>query len=200
MSLDYDMGLLAKVGLFQGFTPDQLRLLAFGAEREQLPTGETLFHEGDPANGGYVVAVGQVDLTVRRGRREIVVETLEQGGLTGEMALLAPNKRTTDAVAKTDSEVLFIARPLFLRMLREYPETAAALHNHIAQSVRELAFQLQDVHGRLGSISSLADIKGLRDADEPVPSFVEDVAEDSAGDGEEPVESDVSDETVESSN
>ena len=168
MSLDDDMGLLAKVGLFQGFTPDQLRLLAFGAEREHLASGEALFAEGDAAEGGYVVAFGHIDLLVRRGRRQVVIESVEEGGLVGEIAMIAANRRATDAVARVDSDVLFITRPLFLRLLREYPETAAALHAHIAYSVRQLTEQLSDVHGRLGNIGSLAELKALGDADEPV--------------------------------
>ncbi|MCG6856539.1 MAG: cyclic nucleotide-binding domain-containing protein [Salaquimonas sp.] len=161
------MSLLARVGLFQGFSSDQLRLIAFGAERERLPLGAVLFSEGDEANGGYVVAEGQVDLMSRHGQRQIVIETVEEGGLIGEIALIAGNRRSCDAVARVGSEVLYIARPLFLRLLREYPETAAMLHGGIAQSIQRLMSQMTGVHDRLGAIAKLAELQGLGDTDEP---------------------------------
>ncbi len=166
MSLDQDISLLSKVGLFQGFSPDQLRLIAFGSEREHLPQGTVLFVEGESADGGYVVASGQVDLMLQRGKRQVVLESATEGGLIGEVALMAANKRSTDAVARVESEVLHIARPLFLRMLREYPETAAFLHGRLAQSVHKLMGQLADVHGRLDTIASLRELKALGDSED----------------------------------
>ncbi|MEC9344382.1 MAG: cyclic nucleotide-binding domain-containing protein [Pseudomonadota bacterium] len=165
MSLDQDISLLSRVGLFQGFSPDQLRLIAFGADREQLREGAVLFQEGEMAEGGYVVASGQVDLIVHRGRRQIVIDKAEEGGLVGEVALIAANRRSTDAVARADSELLYISRSLFHRMLREYPETAAFLHGRIAQSVRRLMSQMSEVHDRLADLSSLSDLTALRDSD-----------------------------------
>ena len=186
MSLDQDIGLLSKVGLFQGFSPDQLRLIAFGAEREHLPQGTVLFQEGEAADGGYVISTGQVDLMLQRGKRQVVLESATEGGLIGEVALIAANKRSTDAVARVESEVLHIARPLFHRMLREYPETAAFLHGRIAQSVRRLMGQLGEVHGRLDTIASLRELKALRDAETDLEEEVEENREDDEEVGETP--------------
>jgi CRP-like cAMP-binding protein len=164
MTLDQDIALLSRVGLFQGFTPEQLRLIAFGAERERLSDGSVLYRENETANGGYVVAQGQIDLVLSKRRRELVLDSCTQGGLVGEMALLTSNRRSTDAVARGDSEVLYIPRALFHRMLREYPETAAFLHGRIAQAVRRLVNQIEEVNSRLGHISPL-----IADAAEPDP-------------------------------
>ena len=48
MSLDDDIRILTSVNLFYGFTQEQLRLLAFGAENTRLPAGKELYQEGVP--------------------------------------------------------------------------------------------------------------------------------------------------------
>ena len=55
MALDDHIRILSGVRLFEGLTQDQLRLLAFGAERMQLPAGRKLFREDDDADSAYVV-------------------------------------------------------------------------------------------------------------------------------------------------
>ena len=62
MSLDGDIRLLSRVKLFAGFSPDHLRLLAFGAEARTLGMGTRLYRKGVPSDGGYVVVHGKVEL------------------------------------------------------------------------------------------------------------------------------------------
>ena len=50
MALDEDVRTLSGVELFAGFTQEQVRLLAFGAENMHLPAGRTLYREGDQAD------------------------------------------------------------------------------------------------------------------------------------------------------
>ena len=164
MSLDQDIALLSRVALFQGFTPEQLRLIAFGSERESLDSGAVLYREGETAAGGYIVAHGEIDLVLAKGNREIVLDTCPPGAAVGEMAMITSNRRSTRAVARTEAEVIYIPRALFHRMLREYPETAAFLHGRIAQSVRRLVAQIEEVNARLGGIGSIMEIEGLGSA------------------------------------
>ena len=50
MALDYDISVLSGVGLFEGLTPDQLRLLAFGAEWVRFAAGDAVYGEGAQAD------------------------------------------------------------------------------------------------------------------------------------------------------
>ena len=66
MALDDHIRILSGVRLFAGFTQDQLRLLAFGAEAMNLPAGRKLFKRKflrrdalqDPTLGGVRVCEG----------------------------------------------------------------------------------------------------------------------------------------------
>ncbi len=155
MALADDIELLARVELFQGFSTDQLRLMAFGADRENFAMGHEIYKEGDDSRGGYIVVRGQIDLTVLRDGSDIVLDSCFEGALVGELALITANQRVSNAVARVDSEALVIQRSLFHRMLREYPEIAALLYRRITQSVRRMIGELNKVQDRMVAIPSL---------------------------------------------
>ena len=62
MRLDDDIRVLSGVSLFEGFTQEQLRLLAFGAESLRLLAGKDLYEEGAAADSGYVIVRGRIVL------------------------------------------------------------------------------------------------------------------------------------------
>lgn len=166
MALEEDIELLASVEMFREFPEEQLRLIAFGTEREYLPGGRELFVQGDEAGGGYVVAKGQIDIVTYRGRREIILDSCLSGSLIGELALITRNQRIVNAVARTNSEVLYIPRLLFHRMLNAYPETAAVLHDRISQSVRRLTHQMSRVRDKMDQIPDLYRPSAQNDSDQ----------------------------------
>ena len=61
MSLESDIAILRNVPLFEGLASDQLRLLAFGAERRRLAAGEIVFRQDAQADAGFVIASGTVN-------------------------------------------------------------------------------------------------------------------------------------------
>ncbi|WP_182086182.1 cyclic nucleotide-binding domain-containing protein [Aureimonas sp. ME7] len=132
MSLESDMELLGGVSLFEGLTRDQLRLLAFGAEHRFLRKGEILFRAEARADAGFIVVSGEVNLVEGEGDARHVALSVGRGALLGEMALMADIRRPATAVTASDCDFIRISRPLFRRMLQEYPDIAAALHARIA--------------------------------------------------------------------
>ena len=62
MALDDHIRILSGVRLFESFTPEQLRLLAFGAETLRLPVGKKLYRENDDADSAYIVTRGTLGL------------------------------------------------------------------------------------------------------------------------------------------
>ena len=153
MGLEQDIELLSRVALFEGFEREHLRLIAFGTERMTLKRGDNLYREGETSDGGYVVVEGQIDIVLVRDGHDYLLESCGPAGLIGEIALITQNVRVSSAIARERSEVLFVPRSLFHRLLREYPNMAALLHARIAQSVRQILTQLEDVEARLGGLS-----------------------------------------------
>lgn len=153
MSLDGDIKLLSRVTLFEGLGPDQLRMLAFGAEARTLGTGTRLYRQGAFADGGYVIVNGRIDLI--SGLNDRVVTSHRAGSLIGEMALITETNHAATAIAAEHSEVLKIPRPLFRRMLEEFPDSALLLRDRIAETVNAFMRQLDTVSAKLDHASDL---------------------------------------------
>lgn len=156
MKLNDDIQKFANVSLFEGFPEEQLRMLAFGAKRKILRSGEFVFRENDHSDGGYIIFKGQVDLFVTRGERELLLASYMESGLVGEMAMITSNKRPASALARTHVELMHIPRELMTRMLGEYPELAALLYQRIDQSMKSILAKLTDVEKRMNSIPNMS--------------------------------------------
>ncbi len=148
MSLDDDIRVLSGAPLFEGFTQEQLRLLAFGSENSRLPAGKELYAEGAPADGAYVVARGCINLFRDRDGRRIVIADVGPGTVLGEFALFADSHRLTGAVAATDAEVMRLNRKLFRRILEEYPDVALFLHHRITADFQTMVAKLDALAAR----------------------------------------------------
>ncbi len=138
MALDDDVRILSGVGLFESFTQEQLRLLAFGAEGVGLANREELYAEGDPADCAYVVSRGRIGLFRERDGQRVAVGRVGPGALIGEYALIADSSRPTGALALADTDLIRLNRKPFRRILEEYPDIAVALHARVAADFRKL--------------------------------------------------------------
>ncbi len=152
MALDDHIRILSGVRLFEGLTQDQLRLLAFGAERMQLPPDRKLYREDDDADSAYVVLGGKIILYRENEEGErVVVGTVGSGAMLGELALIADSRRLTSAVAAGEAEVLRLSRSMFRRILEEYPETAQALHARITEDLQAMIRRIEKLGPRFAS-------------------------------------------------
>lgn len=149
MALSDDIRLFAQVPLFAGLTDDKLRLMAFGAERRRIVEGQTLFREGTSADCGFVIASGSFRLfsTARDGsvRDE---GSAGAGSLLSELAMISVVERKFTATATEDSDVIRINRPLFRRMLEEYPDVAVLVQNRIRANLEAMINGARGMAGR----------------------------------------------------
>lgn len=145
MALDDDIRILSLVSLFESFSPEQLRLLAFGAERLVLRAGRELFREGQSADCGYIVVSGNISLFHDTDEGRVTIRPVGPGAMLGEMALIAQTSRMTGALAEEETEVIRISRSVFRRILEEYPEATASLHAHISRNLLQLIADIEKV-------------------------------------------------------
>lgn len=149
MALDDDIRVLSGVGLFSTLNPDQLRLLAFGAESVRVPAGREIYREGAAADCAYIVVSGGV--TLHRDGADGEQQTVSQlgpGAIMGELALIAETTRLTHASASTDAVLLRLSRTLFRRILEEYPETAVELHRRMSEDLHAFLRRIERVGAR----------------------------------------------------
>jgi CRP-like cAMP-binding protein len=105
-----DLALLRTVEIFAPLDPPVLERLSNRVEHVAAAAGTTVVRQGDPGDRFYVVAAGQVRVTVDG----TPVASLDVGGWFGEVALLRNVPRTATVTATTDTELLGISREDFL--------------------------------------------------------------------------------------
>lgn len=115
-------------------TTPTTKLFEHASDVLAVPAGTTLFREGDARDFMYAVLEGRVDLLVR-GQR---VETVETGGIFGEMALIDKEQRTGTAVAKTDARVVPVDERRFLFLIQQTPNFALHIMRVLSDRLRRM--------------------------------------------------------------
>ena len=100
-----------------------------------LAAGEPVFSAGDQAECVYVVRSGTVLL--HDGDREI--ETVGEGGIFGEMALVDGLGRSASATASTDCELVALDERRFQYLVSMTPYFAQAVMKVMAERLRRAA-------------------------------------------------------------
>ena len=95
--------------------------------------GHIIFAEGQPGDCMYAVLDGAIEI-VRNGR---VLNTLESGGVFGEMALIDQLPRSASAVAKTDCRVALISEHRFTVRVSHNPHFALEMMRLLSERVRD---------------------------------------------------------------
>jgi CRP-like cAMP-binding protein len=142
MTIEDDIAFFERVPTLNLLGRQALRILAIGAQTRYVHGGEVLFKAGDEADGGFVVQEGRFNLAPAASEdgKAIVVGPYS---LLGEVALFTQSTRAATATALEPSSVLLIPRPLFLKMLDSFPDSARTLRETFAgrlnQSTREIS-------------------------------------------------------------
>jgi len=142
MGLQEEVELLRNIPLFAKIEPSKLKLLAFTSERLTYPEQEVLFEQGDIGDSAYIIIGGEADVIINTPGGGLVVATLKQNEIVGEIAILCDVPRTATVRAKTDLTTLRINKDLFFSLIVEFPEIAVEI-------MRELAHRLDRTTTRL---------------------------------------------------
>jgi CRP/FNR family transcriptional regulator, cyclic AMP receptor protein len=110
------------------------RLFEHASDAKPVAAGTTIFNAGDERDFMYAVLEGQVDIIVN-GR---VVETVESGGIFGEMALICKDKRTATAIARTDAKLVAVDERRFLFLVQQTPNFALHVMRVLSDRLRRM--------------------------------------------------------------
>jgi len=95
--------------------------------------GDTIFKEGEQGDYMYIVQEGIVDVIVH-GK---VVESVESGGIVGEMALIDHDGRSAGALAQSDCQLVPVSQKQFMFMVQETPYFALQVMHIMAERLRK---------------------------------------------------------------
>jgi CRP/FNR family transcriptional regulator, cyclic AMP receptor protein len=114
--------------------PMTITLFNSDPNKEPIAAGQTVFREGEHGEHMFAVVKGAVDLVIN-GK---LVETVEAGGVFGEMALVEEKPRVATAVARSDAEIVRIDRKRFLFLVQQTPYFSLQLMAVMAKRLRQM--------------------------------------------------------------
>jgi CRP/FNR family cyclic AMP-dependent transcriptional regulator len=112
----------------------QIHLFDQDQSAETYAAGKTIFQAGDPGEHMFSVLSGTVDIVINGH----VVESVGDGGVFGEMALIEDRPRTGSAIVKADARVVPVDRKRFMFLVQQNPFFALQLMGIMAERLRRM--------------------------------------------------------------
>jgi len=145
---------VSALDICSGMTAAEVATLEQYLERVEVPGRVALFREGDPGDCLYLLARGEVIISVTlagKAGRHHRLATCCPGVILGEMAVLEQKPRSADAIAASDCVLYQLAGSALEKMRHEHP----ALHSHfmlnltrqLAERLRSTTLELRAAHG-----------------------------------------------------
>jgi CRP-like cAMP-binding protein len=101
---------------------------------EAFSAGTAVFREGDPGEHMFAVLEGTVDIVIHG----TIVETVNAGGVFGEMALVEERPRIASAIVTADAKLVRIDRNRFMFLVQQNPFFALQLMTVMAERLRRM--------------------------------------------------------------
>ena len=163
---------LAKVTIFSGLTDSELSFLVQRAVARQCSPGETVFTEGEPCSGLYVVEKGHIRVFKSSASgREQVLSIDGPGSSVAEVPVFDGGNYPASGAAVDNATLLFVRKQDFHALCLAHPEVALKVLRVVGARLRRLVGIIEElsfttVRHRLASfLIRLAQGEGKRTAD-----------------------------------
>ncbi len=146
---------LRKASLFADLPPEDLSRIRGISVLRRCARRETLFREGDRADGFFVVASGRVKVfKLSADGKEQVLHILEPGDSFAEATIFEGGGFPANAEALDDSELLFLPKRPFIELLERNPKMALRMLGSLSRWLKRMTdlvenLALRDVEARL---------------------------------------------------
>ncbi len=120
------------------FEGEAFEALRAHAQEVSFPARATIFSEGDPSDGMYLVVEGMA-LVIRRNAAgvEQTIGIVTEGQSFGELGLLVVQPRTATVAAGLEMKLLKITPETLAKLEREKPELVMRMYKALAQTLAE---------------------------------------------------------------
>jgi extracellular factor (EF) 3-hydroxypalmitic acid methyl ester biosynthesis protein len=125
------------VHFLDGFSPEHRRLFEDVADRLVLTRGQMLMRRGEPGGDVYVITSGTLDVVDSRQIPEIILLSLHEGAVVGDLAFLDDSPRSADVRAAGDVAVLRWSRDDLRALLKRHTELAATFYAQVSRLAAE---------------------------------------------------------------
>lgn len=155
--MDEILSTLGKAPLFQGLQSEYLEQMAKICHLKPYKKGMSVFFEGDPGDGFYLVAKGKVKVFKNSvDGKEKILHILSSGEPFGEVAVFTGKSFPASAQVISDSNLVFLPRREFIALISKNPSLSLNMMGVLTQRLKQFATQienlaLKEVPGRLAN-------------------------------------------------
>lgn len=141
-----NMQILKKSLLFSGLGEEYLTEVAEIAQRRTFGKGESLFSEGDPAIGFYLLASGSLKLCkISPDGKEKVLHFVHPNETFAEAAFFGDGRYPAEAKALEEGTALFFPKEGFMGLLERNPRFSLNLIVSLSLLLRRFARQIEEL-------------------------------------------------------
>ncbi len=108
-------------------------------QRQTYQAGDRIFKDGDEGNMAYVVQSGEVEIFKTIDGQEVILGTVGQGGIFGEMALIDAQPRMAGARASKGSTIIIVTRAMFEQKMAKADPFIKGLLNILVGNIRAIS-------------------------------------------------------------
>lgn len=109
---------------------------------QRFSDGETIVSEGIISNNAYIILKGQVSVSKKIEKRIIVIGTLKEGEVFGEMGLISSSVRSTNVSAIGEVTIGVINKTTFQEQLNTLPNDARRILEALVERLRHTTDQM----------------------------------------------------------
>jgi CRP-like cAMP-binding protein len=137
---------LLRSRIFEGLRPPDITEISSFSRVISLEKSETLFREGEPCEGFFVVQRGTLSVyRVNAAGKAQIFHVFHPGDSFAEAALASDNGYPASARALAPSAVILIPRTEFVALLRKRPELALRMIGSMSRHLRNIVGLLDDL-------------------------------------------------------
>ena len=137
---------LARVPMFSGLAEKEMASLTRRAVPREYAAGETIFTEGEPCQGLYVVESGRVKIfKMSVGGREQVLAVDGPGASIAELPVFDDGDYPSSAAAVTEARLVFVSKQDFRALCLEHPQVALKVLKVVGGRLRRLVGIIEEL-------------------------------------------------------
>ena len=136
---------LRNTAFFGSLSDEALTTLVKHAQVRTFPKGTVIYRRGEPGTSLMVIVSGRIKIAnVSPEGREVVLNFLRAGDVSGEIAVLDGRERTADAVALEATDALIISARDLLPMLIAHPDALLGVSRLLCEKLRTASAIVED--------------------------------------------------------
>jgi len=126
---------LSNIPIFCDLNKKELRAIERILHRRTYKSEETIFREGDPGVGMYIIEKGRVNIIL--GKEQKLLAVISDGEFFGEIALLSETPRTAGAIAVSETSILGFFQSDLFGLVETNPRLGNKILNRLAQMIAD---------------------------------------------------------------